>query len=138
MLDTRQLSDRIEILDLLTTYTRAVDTGEWDLLDAVFTPDARIDYTATGGIQGTFPRVKAWLAEILPAFARRQHLLCQSAVVLDGDAATVTVYFANPMVTVNNEVEHLFACGGYYHLTLVRTPAGWRSRLLTQELVWTR
>ncbi|HZE34112.1 MAG TPA: nuclear transport factor 2 family protein [Actinoallomurus sp.] len=41
MLDTRQLSDRIEIADLLTTYTRAVDTGEWDLLDAVFTPDAR-------------------------------------------------------------------------------------------------
>jgi hypothetical protein len=138
VLDTRQLSDRIEIADLLTTYTRAVDTGEWDLLDAVFTPDARIDYTATGGIQGAFPEVKAWLAEILPAFARRQHLLCQSAVVLDGDAATATVYFANPMVSVHADVEHLFACGGYYHHDLVRTPAGWRSRRVTQELVWTR
>jgi hypothetical protein len=135
MLDARQLSDRIEIADLLTTYTRAVDTGEWDLLDAVFTPDAEIDYTATGGIRGTFPEVKAWLAEVLPGFARRQHLIGQSAVTLDGDTATVTAYFINPMVSAD---EQLFACGGLYHHDLVRTPAGWRSRRLSQELVWTR
>jgi hypothetical protein len=135
MLDARQLSDRVEIADLLTTYTRAVDTGEWDLLDAVFTPDARIDYTATGGIEGTFAEVKAWLAEVLPAFARRQHLIGQSAVTLDGDTAAVTAYFINPMVTTGDQ---LFACGGLYHHDLVRTPAGWRSRRLEQELVWTR
>jgi hypothetical protein len=135
MLDARQLSDRIEIADLLTTYTRAVDTGEWDLLDTVFTPDARIDYTATGGIAGPFPEVKAWLAEVLPMFARRQHLIGQSAVTLDGDTAAVTAYFINPMVTTDDK---LFTCGGLYHHDLVRTPAGWRSRRLTQELSWTR
>jgi hypothetical protein len=139
VLDVRQLSDRIEIADLLTSYTRAVDRGEWDLLDAVFTPDARIDYTATGGIQGAFPEVKAWLAEVLPMFVRRQHVLGQSEVALDGDAATVTVYFTNPMVSRGDDgAERLFACGGYYHHRLVRTGAGWRSRRLTQELVWTR
>jgi hypothetical protein len=136
VLDLRQLSDRIEIADLLTSYTRAVDTGDWDRLDAVFTPDARIDYTATGGIEGAFPEVKTWLAEVLPLFARRQHVLGQSEVVLDGDAAAVTVYFANPMVGAADG--RLFACGGYYHHRLVRTSAGWRSRLLRQELVWTR
>jgi hypothetical protein len=138
VLDVRQLSDRIEIADLLTSYTRAVDTGDWDRLDAVFTTDARIDYTATGGIQGTFPEVKAWLAEVLPVFARRQHVIGQSEVILDGDAATVTAYFMNPMVTVGGDGERLFACGGLYHHRLVRTPEGWRSRLLAQELVWTR
>jgi hypothetical protein len=139
VLDARQLSDRIEIADLLTAYTRAVDTGEWDRLDAVFTPDAQIDYTATGGIQGAFPEVKAWLAEVLPMFARRQHVMGQSEVILDGDTATLTAYFTNPMVTVGKDgTEHLFACGGYYHHSLVRTPDGWRSRRLTQELVWTR
>jgi hypothetical protein len=139
VLDLRQLSDRIEIADLLTSYTRAVDTGDWDRLDTVFTPDARIDYTATGGIQGTFAEVKAWLAEVLPVFARRQHVIGQSEVVLDGDAATVVAYFLNPMVSVGDDgAERLFACGGYYHHGLVRTPAGWRSRLLTQELAWTR
>jgi hypothetical protein len=139
VLDVRQLSDRIEIADLLTSYTRAIDSGEWDLLDAVFTRDAQIDYTATGGIQGSFPEVKAWLAEVLPLFVRRQHVIGQSEVVLDGDVATLTAYFTNPMVSLDDGgAERLFACGGYYHHRLVRTPEGWRSCRLTQELVWTR
>jgi hypothetical protein len=139
VLDVRQLSDRIEIADLLTSYTRAIDTGAWDRLDSVFTSDAHLDYTATGGIQGAFPEVKAWLAEVLPLFARRQHVMGQSEVVLDGDAATVTAYFTNPMVSVGDDgAERLFACGGYYHHRLVRTPEGWRSCRLVQELVWTR
>lgn len=29
MLDAQQLSDRIEIADLVTAYTRAIDTGDW-------------------------------------------------------------------------------------------------------------
>jgi hypothetical protein len=61
--------------------------------------------------------VKAWLAEVLPKFVRRQHLIGQSEVVLDGDAATVRAYFANPMVTVHDGVERLFACGGRYITT---------------------
>lgn len=139
MPDLRELSDRMEIADLITSYTRAVDTGEWDRLDAVFTPDAEIDYTASGGIRGAFPEVKAWLAEVLPRFVRRQHLIGQLEVVLGGDAATVTAYFANPMVSVGEDgAERLFACGGLYHHRLVRTGAGWRSRRLVQEIAWTR
>lgn len=139
MLDARQLSDRMEIADLITSYTWAIDTGEWDLLDAVFTTDAQIDYTSAGGIRGAFPEVKAWLAEVLPRFARRQHVIGQSAVVIDGDRATATAYFTNPMVVLDDDgTERLFACGGYYHHRLVRTGQGWRSRWLTEETVWTR
>jgi SnoaL-like domain len=139
VLDARQLSDRIEIADLLTAYTLAVDTGLWDLLDMVFTPDARIDYRASGGIEGTFPEVKVWLAEVLPMFARRQHLIGQSAVDLDGDVATVTAYFINPMVSIDDAgAERLFVCGGTYRHDLVRTREGWRSRRLAQGIVWTR
>jgi SnoaL-like protein len=137
--DLRRLSDRMEIADLITSYTRAVDTGEWDRLDAVFTPDAEIDYTASGGIRGGLPEVKAWLAEVLPRFVRRQHLIGQLDVVIDGDAATVTAYFTNPMVEVGEDgAERLFACGGLYHHRLVRTGEGWRSRRLVQEIVWIR
>jgi len=139
VLDVGQLSDRIEIADLITSYTRAIDTGEWDLLDSVFTPDAQIDYPATGGIQGAFPEVKAWLAEVLPMFARRQHVIGQSEVLLDGDVATVTSYFTNPMVGLGKDgAERLVEFGGYYHQHLVRTGAGWRCDRLTQELVWSR
>ena len=138
-MDLRTLADRLEIDDLLTTYTRAIDTGAWDRLDAVFTADAEIDYTSTGGIAAGYPEVKAWLAENLVMFPRRQHVLGQKEVRLDGDAARVTAYFLNPMVLPQPDgSELLWEFGGLYHHDLVRTDAGWRSRRLVEELCWKR
>ena len=61
-MDLQRISDRLEIEEVLTRYTRAIDTGAWDRLDTVFTADARIDYTQSGGIEGGYAEVKAWLA----------------------------------------------------------------------------
>jgi SnoaL-like domain len=139
MLDLQTISDRLEIDDLITRYTRAIDTGEWDRLDDVFTHDARIDYTATGGIEGRYPEVKAWLAEMLPMFPRRQHLVAQKEVTIDGDRADVTAYFLNPMVLPQKDgTELLWEFGGLYRHTLVRTERGWRSSALVEDLVWKR
>ena len=44
-MDLTEISDRLEIEAVLIRYTRAIDTGDWDRLDEVFTPDAQIDYT---------------------------------------------------------------------------------------------
>ena len=142
-MDLEELVERTAISDTLVRYTRAIDTGEWDGLDTVFTPDARIDYTATGGIAGTYPEVKAWLAEMLPLFPRRMHTLGQVAVDFGatpaGDEAAVTAYFHNPMVLAQPDGgELLCEFGGIYHHDFVRTPQGWRSRRLVEELVWKR
>lgn len=141
-MDVRTLADRLQIDDLLTSYTRAIDTGDWDRLDTVFTPDAEIDYTSTGGIAGRYPEVKAWLAENLPLFPRRQHVLGQKEVLLDGDpagGARVTAYFLNPMVLPQADgSELLWEFGGLYHHDLVRTEDGWRSARLVEELCWKR
>ncbi len=92
------MSDRLEIEGVVVRYTRAIDTGDWDKLDTVFTPDAEIDYTESGGIADTYPAVKAWLAEVLPAFfPKRMHSLAQVDIALDGDEAICTAYFHNPM-----------------------------------------
>ena len=139
MVDLQTLSDRLEIEDLLTRYTRAIDSGEWDRLDTVFTADAAIDYTSTGGIAGGYPEVKEWLAENLPMFPRRQHLLGQVEVALEGDAAAVTAYFLNPMVLPQPDgTELLWEFGGLYHHELVRTGDGWRSGCLVEQLLWKR
>ena len=139
-MDLQEISDRLEIEDLLIRYTRAIDTGEWDLLDTVFTPDAEIDYTESGGIADAYPAVKAWLAEVLPAFfPRRMHALAQIAIVLVGDQARATAYFHNPMpMDDGHGGERVVEFGGLYHHTLVRTPEGWRSRKLHEEIVWRR
>src|SRR6478736_1567875 len=91
--DLQELSDRLEIEGVVIRYTRGIDTGAWDLLDAVFTPDAEIDYTESGGIADTYPAVKTWLAEVLPAFfPKRMHSLHQLDITFldqegDGDEA---------------------------------------------------
>ena len=140
-MDLQQISDRLEIEDVLIRYTRAIDTGEWDRLDTVFTADAAIDYTQTGGIADTFPSVKAWLAENLPMFPRRLHMLGQVEVRMEpgADRAEVAAYFSNPMILPQPDGrELLWEFGGVYHHEMVRTADGWRSRRLLEELVWKR
>jgi hypothetical protein len=137
--DLHQISDRLEIEELLTRYTRGIDTGHWDLLDDVFTPDAQIDYSATGGIVASYAEVKPWLAEMLPIFPKRLHTLGQVDSRVDGDEAEVAAYFHNPMILPQPDgAELLVEFGGVYHHTLVRTAEGWRSRRLLEELVWKR
>ena len=144
-MDLHEISDRLEIEDVIIRYTRGIDTGEWDLLDTVFTPDAEIDYTESGGIADTYPTVKAWLAEVLPPFfPKRMHSLAQVDIALDGDEATATAYFHNPMPIPDpgggdgNGGEKVVEFGGLYHHTMTRTPGGWRSRKLHEEIVWKR
>jgi hypothetical protein len=140
--DLQELSDRAEINDALHRYTIAVDTGEWDRLDQVFTADAQIDYSESGGTVGTFPEVKPWLAENLPAFsAKRMHTLGQVVIAFANtrDEARVTAYFHNPMLIADGSGgERLVEVGGLYHHTMTRTPDGWRSRRLHEQVVWTR
>jgi hypothetical protein len=138
--DLQEISDRLEIEGVLIRYTRAIDSGEWDLLDTVFTPDAEIDYTESGGIADTYPAVKPWLAEVLPAFfPKRMHSLAQIAVTFDGAEALATAYFHNPMPMDDGAGgTKVVEFGGLYHHTLVRTADGWRSRKLHEEIVWKR
>jgi SnoaL-like domain len=135
-----ELSDRAEIADVLTRYTIAVDTDAWDLLDEVFTPDAHIDYSESGGIIGNFSETKAWLAEVLPKFSiKRMPTLGQiAAAFAEGrDEAEVTAYFNNPMVVSDGKGgQRLVEIGGIYHHHFVRTLAGWRSRRLHEQMVW--
>ncbi|GAA3519856.1 nuclear transport factor 2 family protein [Aeromicrobium panaciterrae] len=139
-MDLQEISDRLEIADVLTRYTRAIDTGDWDRLDTVFTPDAEIDYTESGGIAAGFAEVKPWLAEMLPLFfAKRMHTLGQLEVTLRGDEADVTAYFDNPMLMDDGAGgQKVVEVGGLYHHTLTRTADGWRSRKLHEEVIWKR
>ena len=139
MLDLQTISDRIEIDDLITTYTRAVDTLDWARFDTVFTPDATIDYTASGGIKGTRDEVRDWLAETLPMFSTMQHYVCQKEVTLDGDTAEARIYLMNPMAIAQPDGgTWRMEFGGYYLHQLVRTTDGWRSRELVEEHAWDR
>lgn len=136
-MDLQQISDRIELADVITRYTRAVDERQWDQLDAVFTADAQIDYTSTGGIAGGREQIKTWLAETLPAFFTEWlHIVGQLDVRFDGpDAADVSAYFTNPMIMVDSKPVEV---AGIYHHRMVRTADGWRSERLVEQKVYGR
>jgi len=139
--ELQEISDRLEIADVVTRYTRAIDTGEWDKLDTVFVEDAQIDYTESGGISAGYAEIKPWLAEMLPAFfPKRMHTIGQVEIVFDGpDSAAVVAYFDNPMpIDDGKGGERIVEVGGMYHHDVVRTPSGWRSRRLHEQVVWKR
>ena len=138
-MDLQEISDRLEITDVITRYTRAVDTRSWDDLDNVFTEDAILDYSAVGGPNAPLSESRAFIEKGLAGFARYQHMIGQVAIELSGDSARATAYFTNPMISIAPDgSETLWEVGGYYHHELVRTPSGWRSRHLVDETVWTR
>lgn len=142
-MDLQELSDRQEITDLITRYTRAVDTGRYADLSGVFTDDAVLDYSPAGGPVGPPSEVVPWIEQGLAGFERVQHVIGQVSIALDGDGpdrgARATAYFTNPMVARGPDgAETLWEVGGYYHHDLVHTPDGWRSRGIVDDVVWTR
>jgi 3-phenylpropionate/cinnamic acid dioxygenase small subunit len=135
-LSLQEISDRLEISDLLTRYTRAIDAKDFELLDTCFTPDAFVDYTSSGGIKGAYPEVRAWLAKALAPFPAMMHFVGNSSVELDGDQAKTRTYVINPMaVAADGGSRHAFTVDAHYDDKLVRTSEGWRIEERIEEQI---
>jgi 3-phenylpropionate/cinnamic acid dioxygenase small subunit len=132
-----EISDRLEIDQLLVRYVWALDAKDFDALDDVFTADARVDYTESGGIAGTASEFKSWVAKMLSAFPMTQHLLMNVEVTLDGERATARSACYNPMGAATREGPlHHFFIGIEYHDDLVRTDQGWRIAERVEKQRW--
>jgi hypothetical protein len=127
MLTLQEISDRLEIQQLMTVYSNAIDQRNFERLAEVFTPDAYIDYRAMGGIAGRYPEVKAWLGPALHSFPHYYHLIANTEIVLAGDTATARTVCFNPMeVPLPQGGSQVMFLGLWYLDKLIRTPAGWR------------
>ncbi|MFC4585840.1 nuclear transport factor 2 family protein [Sphaerisporangium corydalis] len=138
-----ETADRLEIAEILARYAYAVDSGEWDRLDTVFTEDAVIDYTSAGGIKGPKEEAKAWLADVLRHWPGRLHLIGAMSIRFEGEAgdeAVVAAAFADTLSpsreAIPADTTGLIQGGGWYHHRMVRTSSGWRSRELVEEQTW--
>jgi hypothetical protein len=130
---------RAAIQDVLARYAFALDEKQYDLLLDVFTRDARIDMSGSGGIAGDRAAFIAWIPEALALFPVTQHFLGQSVIDLDDDlaAAWVHTYQINPMGFGRSDGSvALFVLGGYYRDRCVATPAGWRIAHRTWVQTW--
>jgi 3-phenylpropionate/cinnamic acid dioxygenase small subunit len=130
----QQLSDRLEIHDLLVRYAKAIDDRDFELLDTCFLPDADVDYTSSGGIQGKYREVRAWLEKALAPFTAMMHLIGNSTIELQGDRARGRTYVYNPMGLPKQDGSlHFFSVGAHYVDELVRTREGWRIAKRVEE-----
>ncbi len=134
-LSLQEISDRLEIGDLIVDYAMAIDARDWDALDDLFADDAVIDYTATGGIAGSLAEIKAFLPDGLEYFTSFQHLTATSKVVITGDEATGRTICHNPMTMPSPDGgSHTMTIGLWYVDRFVRTAEGWRFAARGEEL----
>ncbi|MEV0338399.1 nuclear transport factor 2 family protein [Nocardia sp. NPDC050713] len=134
MLSLQEISDRLEIEDLMVRYSHAVDTRQWDLLDEIFTADAHIDYTAMGGPAGDLVSTKQFLAAVMPNFPAFQHLVSNSSITVHGDTATARTMCHNPMLVAGEDgAQSLMLCGLWYLDTFARVDGSWRIRQRVEE-----
>jgi len=130
------LEDRIEMDDLLTRYASAIDGLDWDLLDTVFTSDSHLDYRSAGGVEGSYPEVRRWLAEVLPIFDVTQHLVVNREFKCVADGVQARSCFLNVNRLEIKGEPWLFTVGGRYHDQLVDTIDGWRIASRIELTLW--
>lgn len=136
MLSMQEMSDRLEIQDLIARYAHAIDDRDYDALDRVFTPDATIDYTDLGGSKGSFQETKVFLAEAMPRFPAFQHASSTTRLDITGDTAKARTILFNPMVMDHEGEQRVFFIGLWYCDDLVRTDEGWRISNRREEKCW--
>jgi hypothetical protein len=126
-MNLQEISDRLEIQDLVVRYCHAIDRQALDELDSIFTSDAVIDYTAFGAPRAGVEEMKGFLAQALPAHVAYYHLAATSRILIAGDTAEAHTICHNPMIfRREGRTDLLYYCGLWYHDQLVRTADGWR------------
>ena len=130
--------DTLAIQQLIARYPLAVDGRDWDSLDDLFTPDARLDFTTFGGPAADITSIKKFLDESLGIFTLSQHMMGLPAITLDGDRATARTSCLNPMVLPKGDgSDAVWLIGLWYDDEFVRTAAGWRFTSRKQHRAYT-
>lgn len=126
-LSLQEISDRLEINDLLVDYCEAVDTVNIDAFDNIFTTDATIDYSAFGFPQTSYQETKDFLKGALKQVPCKQHIIANSRLWIEGDTARGKTLCLNPMTVPNEESPLQMTHYGLWYLDkFVRTAEGWR------------
>lgn len=122
------LLDEKEIVDVMTAYTTALDTRDWDLLESCFAPDGDADFGNLAGV-GVLDSPQA-LVELcrgaLQDLQATQHLQGNFVVEVDGDRATSSCYFQANHFLDGAPGGNVFVVWGKYRDRFVRTGDGWR------------
>jgi hypothetical protein len=137
LLSLKQISDRLEVEDVLTRYCYAVDDRDWSAYRAIFTPDAVIDDTVSGGVKSGVEEHISYMKRALSKIVMSQHAVSTILVDINGNEAQVRAHCSCPMVLdLGNGSTQVFFQGLWYRDRLIRTSQGWRIKHLLEEGYW--
>jgi hypothetical protein len=122
-----RIDDRALITDLVVAYAYAVDERDWEVFEALFVPDAAIDYRSSGGITGNPAEVAAWMPEAMALFTWTTHSISTHRLTFTGErTATGSLHaFARHGLTWKG-VDELMDVNVIYRDEYMKTDAGWR------------
>ena len=132
-MDPQEVSDRLEIQQLLVDYCHAIDDRDWNALDRVFTTDAIVDYSEMVPFRGNLAETKAFLAEAMAGTEACQHIVSTSQIRIEGDRAFGRTVCVNPNLMKTGE---FFVVGLWYRDEFRRTSDGWRIVHRYEESSW--
>ena len=122
-----EVADRLAIQDLIARYADIIDSRDFDALDPLFTPDARIDFSTFNGPVGDLAEIKTFLRASLTFFTRSQHMMGLPLIELSGDTAHARTSCNNPMISAKPDGQtSVWLIGLWYDDDLARTADGWR------------
>jgi ketosteroid isomerase-like protein len=133
----QEISDRIEIQDVLVRYCHAVDRKDWKAFEKLFTENAVLDYSAFGGPLCDTRAMSSYLNDAVSDMHGTQHTISTSLLEIDGNTATAQTAAQVMMISGKDDgTSHVLFIGLWYRDTLVKTLDGWRIHTRTQEHSW--
>jgi hypothetical protein len=124
----QELRDVQEIVDVMNQYTTALDTRNWEMLEATMAPDGSADFGNLAGV-GVLESPQA-LVELcrnsLQDLRATQHLQGNYAVRVDGDTAKASCYLQASHFQEGLPGGDNFIVWAKYRDDFVRTPNGWK------------
>jgi hypothetical protein len=137
-LSLQEISDRLEIQDLLYRYAFLIDAKRFDELRSVFHEDAHIDYSAFGGSVGDREQTIAFLKKAMVLFPHTQHLNANLQIAVAGDTGRGRVMCLNPQeMSLPGGGTQVFLLGLWYVDEYRRSGEGWRIYRRSEEKSWT-
>ncbi|MFN8017311.1 MAG: nuclear transport factor 2 family protein [Acidimicrobiales bacterium] len=124
---TERQGDLMAIQDLVVSYGMAVDDRDWVRWRALFTDDAELDYTHSGGIAGPIDEVTEWMPGGLSIFTWSLHSVLTHEIRFTGpDSATGRVHLFNRNGLVWDGTPEICDVGGLYLDEYRRVGDAWR------------
>ena len=128
------IADIQRILELQNRYSYSIDSGNYDKLDAMFTPDAIYHFVT--GSTNNIEALKSTIQDALNPLTTSQHINGNQWAEIEGDRATAGCYFTVHMYKEGLADGEHFEMGGRYDDELLRTSEGWQFSKRAITILW--